>query len=178
MTQQEKEEWMNRLLGDELIAHLQYKIASATVVGTDYDSCATEFDKHANEEYDHFSKLLEKMVQEHLHVNPDLLSLIKNSQSGYTNMTRVDSEYFCKFMWKAEKDAIRAYKEFYRKIDDGDVTLKHLIRDILEDEIEHRTDLEKILTSILGSNTMIASPSDEDNALFSSRVFTRESFGL
>ena len=40
---------LNSLIGSELIASTQYRIAAKTVVGADYDACSEEFEKHADE---------------------------------------------------------------------------------------------------------------------------------
>lgn len=161
MTQSEKETWMNELLGDELIAHLQYKLAAEIVVGTDYDSCATEFSKHADEEYEHFGELLKKMVEQHMEVNTGLISLIKRSYSGYEKMSGTSSKYLCQFHLKAEQNAVKAYKKFLKALEDSDdFGLRQVIRKILNDELEHRIDLEKILSSINDDSTMRSSDKD------------------
>ena len=145
------EEFLNKLLGDELIAHLQYAIAAKVVVGTDYDACAAEFDQHSKEELEHFNTILDLMVQRHLKVNSDLLTLIKDAKSGYENMNFTSSNDLVNFQIKAEKNAIEAYREFLsllEKAEKKDYALIRNIKSILDDEIEHRTDLEKISSSI------------------------------
>ena len=149
-----KQEWLNKLLGDELIAHLQYAIASKTVFGTDYDACASEFDQHSKEELEHFNKILDLMVQRHLEVEQDLLTLIKESKSGYEIMSETASKELVKFHIQAEKNAINTYREFLdnlTKEEQKDYALIHEIKNILSDEIEHRTDLEIISSSINNS---------------------------
>lgn len=143
-----KEEWMNKLLGDELIAHMQYVIAAQFVKGKEGDRCFEEFEQHAKEEQEHFTNLLNYMVSEKMNVNSDLQTLITQSKSGYTKMTETDKKDLLEFHLKAEEDAIKAYKEFFEELDKEekpDVKLLEIIRDIIKDEEEHKEDLEKIL---------------------------------
>ena len=164
MTQEEKGKWMNKLVGDELIAHLQYTIAAHVVVGTDYDSSKAEFEQHAADELEHMNTLLEKMIQEHLPVDQDLISLIKNSYSGYVDMKGQSSKDLLLFHHQAEINAIKSYKAFLKALGNEDYGLKQKLRSILNDELEHRTDLEKVLSSVQNTKTLIPT---EESALFS-----------
>ena len=52
---------------------------------------------------------------------------------------------------QAEEDAIDAYTKFYELIKDVDTVLADEIKEILNDEMEHRSDLKKIISSICGA---------------------------
>ena len=96
MTQSEKAKRMNELVGDEMIAHLQYTFAASKVIGPDNDACKAEFTEHAQEEYDHMLKLLDKMNEQHMPINADILALTKNAYSGYKSwMAYPHMTYFC-----------------------------------------------------------------------------------
>lgn len=142
---------LNSLIGSELIASTQYRIAAKTVVGTDYDACSEEFEKHADEEMDHMKKLMDAAVKREIPVCQDLAHLINCANPKYEIMTLNKSSYLVRFHLKAEEDAINAYTEFYDLIKDVDTVLADEIKEILNDEMEHRSDLKKIISSIYGT---------------------------
>ena len=164
MTQSEKAKRMNELVGDEMIAHLQYTFAASKVIGPDNDACKAEFTEHAQEEYDHMLKLLDKMNEQHMPINADILALTKNAYSGYKIMDGVSSHDLLLFHHNAEVGAIKAYKSFLRELDD-DPGLHKVIEGILNDELKHRVDLEKLESSV-DNRTSTLMPSSE---LFSHR---------
>ena len=139
---------LNSLIGSELIASTQYRIAAKTVVGTDYDACSEEFEKHADEEMDHMKKLMDAAVKREIPVCQDLAYLINCANPKYEKMTLNKSSYLVRFHLQAEEDAINAYTEFYDLIKDVDTVLADEIKEILNDEMEHRLDLKKIISSI------------------------------
>ena len=154
MEKQELTNWLNSLIGSEMIAFLQYEIASHIVVGTDYDSCSAEFKQHADEERDHMNDLLDCAIERNIDIQYDLPSLISNANPVYEIMNRVDSNGLIEFHYDSEESAIQTYKEFYNLIKDDDVTLADTIKHILSDEIEHRKDLGKIHSSINDSTSI------------------------
>lgn len=143
---------LNSLIGSELIASTQYRIAAKTVVGTDYDACSEEFEKHADEEMDHMKKLMDAAVKREIPVCQDLAYLINCANPKYEIMTLNKSSYLVRFHLKAEEDAINAYTEFYDLVKDVDTVLADEIKEILNDEMEHRSDLKKIISSICGTS--------------------------
>ena len=142
---------LNSLIGSELIASTQYRIAAKTVVGTDYDACRAEFEKHADEEMDHMKKLMDAAIKREIPVCQDLAYLINCANPKYEIMTLNKSSYLVRFHLQAEEDAIDAYTEFYDLIKDVDTVLADEIKEILNDEMEHRSDLKKISSSIYGA---------------------------
>lgn len=146
------EEWLNKLLGDELIAHLQYEIAAKIVEGDESNECKKEFAQHAAEELEHFNKILDEMIKSELKVNSDLQTLISQCKSGYENMTEKDSKYLSEFHTKAEENAIKAYSEFIEELEKEEQPNTRLIatmREILKDEEEHKKDVSKIYNEII-----------------------------
>ena len=143
---------LNSLIGSELIASTQYRIAAKTVVGTDYDACSEEFEKHADEEMDHMKKLMDAAIKREIPVCQDLAYLINCANPKYEVMTLNKSSYLVRFHLQAEEDAIDAYTEFYDLIKDVDTVLADEIKEILNDEMEHRSDLKKIISSICGTS--------------------------
>ena len=166
MTQNEKATWLNRLLGDELISHLQYKIAAHNVIGPDYDACQAEFTEHADEEYEHMGILMDKLVEEHLPIDQGLIHLINNSYSGYDKQVGRSSAQLLAHHHQAEVNAIRAYKQFLHALGCEDPGLRDKIKEILNDELKHRTDLEKLESSVNGRT---------DNLVNSQELFSRKS---
>lgn len=160
MEKQELTGWLNRLIGGELVASLQYEFASHVVIGTDYDACNAEFKAHADEEREHMNTLISCAIERDIEVNTDLKSIIDNAYPMYENMSVIDSDSLIRFHFDAEESAIAAYREFYNLIKDNDITLADEVKHILHDEIEHRKDLKKIHSSISESADM---PSRHDN---------------
>ena len=144
--------WLNSLIGSELVASLQYEIASHVVVGVDYDTCNSEFKQHADEEREHMNRLLELAIERDIEINQDLISLIQMSNPAYEIMSAKSSKELVQFHFDAEEKAIKTYREFYNLIKEDDITLAKEIKIILADEIEHRKDLKKISSSINEGN--------------------------
>lgn len=159
MNREELKNWLNSLIGSELVAFLQYEFASHNVEGTDYDSCSSEFKQHADEERSHMNTLIECAIERDLSVNQDLVSIIQNANPEYEMMSEISSDYLIRFHITAEEGAIKTYKEFYNLIKDDDITLANTIKNILKDEIEHRKDLKKIFSSINGTDSSITDES-------------------
>lgn len=157
-------DWLNKLIGSEIVASLQYEIAAKIATGTDYDSCATEFAKHAEEEREHYIKLMECAVERDLYFDQDVASLIVNAYPKYMKMVGKSTKELVTFHFHSEESAIVAYKEFYNIIKDRDITLAQCIKDILHDEIEHRKDMKKIFGSIEG----IIESAPNDSPIFES----------
>ena len=161
MEKQELTDWLNRLIGGELVASLQYEFASHVVIGTDYDACNAEFKAHADEEREHMNTLISCAIERDIEVNTDLKSIISNAYPIYENMSPINTSYgFVRFHFDAEESAIAAYREFYNLIRDDDITLADEVKHILHDEIEHRKDLKKIHSSISEAADI---PSRHDN---------------
>lgn len=143
---------LNSLIGSELVASTQYRIAAKTVVGADYDACSEEFEKHADEEMTHMKKLMDAAIKREIPVCQDLAYLINCANPKYEIMTLNKSSYLVRFHLQAEEDAIDAYTKFYELIKDVDTVLADEIKEILNDEMEHRSDLKKIISSICGTS--------------------------
>ena len=140
--------WLNELIGSEINASLQYELASHIVEGTDYDTCKSEFKKHADEERTHMNKLLTAAIEREIEIVTDIPTIIKNANPKYDEMKGTKSDILVQFHFGEEENAIKTYKEFYNLIEKSDVTLARTIKEILDDEVEHRTDLKKIYSSI------------------------------
>jgi len=152
----EIEEWLNALIGSELAAFLQYEFAAEAVWGTDYDACATEFKKHADEERAHMNKLMQAATERDYTINTDMLYLLQHAKPAYKVMDGPKSSDLVAFHFQSEEEAITNYREFYEIVKDKDITLADIIKDIIADEIEHRKDLKKIYSSMSdGENSLV-----------------------
>jgi len=150
MNTDELKELFNGLLGDEFIAHFQYTIAAHTVRGTDFDTCKTEFAEHAKEEYEHAETLLDIMQEFKIPVYTTLKTLIDRSMSGYPRANFSNSKRLTNHHIQGEQNAIDAYTKAIEILDDDKkfYGVVAQLKKILNDELKHKNDLEKVLSSI------------------------------
>lgn len=133
-----------KALADEWLAAYQYWVCKNLSRGSGKLDVDPEFDQHYKEEMQHADDLMERIKQlgGRPIFNPNEWLSIGNPWTE-VNTTVVKEQLAITI--QAEKDAIAYYKQIvdYAKGFD-EVTLK-VIRNILEDEEEHRYDLEMIL---------------------------------
>lgn len=141
MEKKELNDWLNKLVGSEINAMLQYDIAAELVEDKDVKS---EFLQHANEEREHFKKLLKISKKLEVRIDTGIKALVKNSYPEYETMNFKDDNNLTKFHLESEKGAIKAYSEFFKLIKEENEELKELIKEIIKDEEEHERDLKKL----------------------------------
>lgn len=135
---------INKLIGDEIIAAINYLIASQVVLGNNRDNISSEFYKHYEEEIGHLKILYSVLQTAGAKCDVDLKSLIENSMSGYFTVNGTDNNQLVSSMYESEIKAMNAYKAFYQKWNIENPALGYKILEIMNDELEHSNDLNKI----------------------------------
>jgi bacterioferritin len=139
---------LNALAGDELIAANLYRCAANVVIGPSNESVKNEFMEHSWEEFQHFDDLIKKIQELHGTPEVELETLIKDSVNGVPQLKNSDSANLVKIMYSTEIKCIKSYKEAFDVINKYDPVTGHLITRILEKEMQHEYDLNKLGTEV------------------------------
>lgn len=139
---------LNKALSDEWLAYYQYWIGAAVVKGAMHGEVEKELAQHAKEELEHAEILIKRIIQ--LGGTPVLKpeEWYKLTNCGYDAPVDPDTKKLLLQNIKGEQCAIDTYKKFIEFLDHKDIITKHLIIEILEDEVEHEEDLEVILEDL------------------------------
>lgn len=141
-------EMLNKAYADEWLAYYQYWIGAKVVKGAMRAEVEGELVEHANEELEHAEKLAERILQ--LGGTPLLKpeDWYKMTNCGYDAPENPDVKIILQQNIKGEQCAIEVYNKLLEFIGNNDPITYHLICEILEDEVEHEDDLEKIMEDI------------------------------
>ena len=141
-------EMLNKALADEWLAFYQYWVGAKVISGPMSGYVAGELEEHAKEELMHAEMLVERILKLKGIPILDPKKWFDKTTCGYA----VPDDFKVKSILKqnigGEQCAIIAYKKilnFVREKDD--VTFKMILK-ILEDEIEHEDDLERIFEQL------------------------------
>ncbi|MBD3193844.1 MAG: ferritin [Candidatus Lokiarchaeota archaeon] len=141
-------ELLNKAYADEWLAHYQYWIGAKIVKGPMRGVAVRELEEHAGEEYDHATKLAERIIQ--LGgiplINPK--AWYEKTNCGYENPLDHDVKKIVEQNLEGERCAIDVYKDLLNTIHGKDEVTYNLIVDILDDELEHEEDLQAIIEDI------------------------------
>ncbi|HPB20109.1 MAG TPA: ferritin-like domain-containing protein [Bacteroidales bacterium] len=138
-------ELLNKAYADEWLAYYQYWVGAKVAKGIMREPVANELMEHANEELEHAEKLAERILQ--LGGTPIIKpeDWYKMCNCGYEAPENPNTEVLLKQNIKGEQCAIGVYNKLLEFIGANDPITFHLIREILEDEVEHEDDLENLL---------------------------------
>ncbi len=141
-------EMLNTALSDEWLAYYQYWVGAKVVRGPMREAVAAELMEHAADEIKHANMLAERILQ--LGGRPILepKDWYKFGKCGYDSPIDSFVTAILKQNVDGEECAITYYKDLYDKVEKADPVTAHLIREILEDEVEHEDDLETMLEDI------------------------------
>ena len=105
---------------------------------------AAELAEHAGEELEHAEKLAKRIVQlgGTPAISPDLW--LKESTCGYLAPKDPNTLVLLEQNIQGERCAIEVYQRLLEKVAGKDPITEHLVREILEDELEHEQDLEDL----------------------------------
>ncbi len=139
---------LNKALSDEWLAYHQYWVGAAVLKGPMHGEVEKELAQHAKEEFGHAEILIKRIIQ--LGGTPVLKpeDWYKLSNCGYTPPENPDTKALLMQNIKGEQCAIDVYKKLIEFLDHKDIITKHLIIEILEDEVEHEEDLEVLLENL------------------------------
>ena len=141
-------ELLNKAFADEWLAYYQYWIGAKIAEGIMRPDVQKEMEEHAGEELEHAGKLADRIIS--LGGVPilepkDWYSL---TNYGYDVPLDSDTRRLLEQNIKAERGAIEVYKRLFDLTKSKDVVTAHIVRHIMEDEIEHEQDLEDLAIDI------------------------------
>jgi len=139
---------LNKAFADEWLAHYQYWIGAKVTQGPMRGVAVGELEEHALQEYDHATKLAERIIQ--LGGTPILnpKSWFEKANCGYKDPKDPHVEKIIEQNLVGEQCAIDVYKNILHTLKNKDDVTYNLIVDILKDELEHEEDLQAILEDI------------------------------
>ena len=135
---------LNSAYCDEWLAYYQYWIGAKIAEGKMFKIIAGELQEHAGEELEHAEKIAKRIIElgGTPAISPDLW--LKESKCGYLAPKNPDAGALLKQNLQAERCAIEVYYKLLEMVKDKDLVTKYLVREILEDELEHEQDLEDL----------------------------------
>jgi len=145
---------LNQAFSDEWLAYYQYWAGAQVASGLMAPSLRPELEEHANEELDHAKKLAKRIIE--LGGTPVLSpeEWYKQSTCGYLVPKNHDAANVLKQNLQGERCAIEVYNKLLKKVLNKDMITSHIIRQILQEEIEHEQELED-----LGNDFQLVLPS-------------------
>jgi bacterioferritin len=136
---------LNKAYADEWLAYIQYWTGAQVIEGFMRPDVQKELMEHANEELGHAQKLSDRIIQ--LGGSPllDPKDFFKETNCGYLTPKDYDVKSLLKQNISGERCAISVYNDIlnYVRLGKDPITF-HIIRGILEDEVEHEQDLEDL----------------------------------
>lgn len=135
---------LNSAFCDEWLAYYQYWIGAQVAQGKMFKIIAGELTEHAGEELEHAGKLAKRIIE--LGGTPALAPdvWLKESTCGYLAPKDPDAMVLLQQNLQSERCAIEVYQKLLEMVRGKDAITEHLVREILEDELEHEQDLEDL----------------------------------
>lgn len=135
---------LNKAYCDEWLAHYQYWIGAQLVVGIPRQALQTEMQEHAKEELDHATRLAKRIIELGGTPEIDPANWKKLSSCGYDAPTDPGVDALLEQNIKGERCAIEVYSKLLEYVRGKDMITGHLVRHILQEELEHEQDLQDI----------------------------------
>ena len=135
---------LNKAYCDEWLAYYQYWIGAKVVSRIPSSLWIAEMEEHAAEELKHAEMLAKRILE--LGGTPVLApkDWYKESTCGYLVPEDEDSKAILAQNLQGERCAIEVYNKLLEMVKDKDLLTAHVLRKILQDEVEHEQDLEDI----------------------------------
>lgn len=135
---------LNSAYCDEWLAYYQYWIGAKVAEGKMFKIIAGELQEHAGEELEHAEKLTKRIIElgGTPAIAPDVW--LKESTCGYLAPEDPNALTLLKQNIQSERCAIEVYERLLKMVAGKDPVTEHLVREILEDELEHEQDLEDL----------------------------------
>jgi len=133
---------LNQAYCDEWLAYYQYWVGAKVAAGPNAHALIPELEEHAQEELEHAKKIAKRIIElgGTPVVSPD--EWMKISTCGYLAPSNPDAAEILSQNLQSERCAIEVYNRILERLKGRDPVTAHMIREILEDEIEHEEDLE------------------------------------
>lgn len=135
---------LNKAFSDEWLAYYQYWAGAQVISGIMAPVLRPELEEHANEELDHAKKLSKRIIE--LGGTPVLSpeGWYKESTCGYLVPKNSEAATLLRQNLQGERCAIEVYHKLLKYVLNKDMITAHIVRQILQDEIEHEQELEDI----------------------------------
>ncbi len=135
---------LNDALATELVCVLRYKRHQFTADALAMPKFAREFLGYANDESAHADRLAQRIVQ--LGGEPDFSpdTLSRRSHVGYDDSPNLKSMIEASLV--GERQVMESYSRIIKWIGDRDSATRHLVEDILSDELEQAEELKELLS--------------------------------
>ena len=135
---------LNKAFSDEWLAYYQYWLGAKVAEGMLRGAIVREFEEHAKEELEHAEKLAARIIQ--LDGTPVLEPKMwyETANCRYLPPKNPEASALLDQNIKGEACAIAVYYKLLEYTEGKDPITYHLVREILEDEIEHEQDLEDL----------------------------------
>ena len=135
---------LNEAFSDEWLAYYQYWAGAQVVSGIMAPVLRPELEEHAAEELEHAQKLAKRIIE--LGGTPVLSpeDWYKQSTCGYLTPKNTEAANLLKQNLQSERCAIEVYNKLLKFVFNKDMITAHIIRQILQDEVEHEQELEDL----------------------------------
>ena len=142
-------ELLNKAYADEWIAYFYYKHIAKMIQGLESPAIASKIEETANEELEHVDELAERIIQLGGEPVKNFEEIVKTANCPKVNYPSNwgDLKGAVKAIIEAERCAIKVYKDLLDVLmkDIRDPVTFHIIRHILQEEVEHEDLFETIL---------------------------------
>lgn len=135
---------LNQAFSDEWLAYYQYWAGAQVASGIMAPVLRPELEEHAAEELDHAKKLAKRIIE--LGGTPVISpeGWYQESTCGYLVPKDADAGVLLKQNLQGERCAIEVYNKLLKYVFNKDMITAHIIRQILQDEVEHEQELEDL----------------------------------
>jgi len=135
---------LNQAFSDEWLAYYQYWVGAQIACGLMAPALRPELEEHAKEELDHAHKLAKRIIE--LGGEPVLspAEWYKQSTCGYIEPKNHEAAQVLKQNLQGERCAIEVYNKLLKYVFNKDLITSHIVRQILQEEIEHEQELEDL----------------------------------
>ena len=137
-------ELLNKAYADEWLAYYQYWLGAKVAAGVPKKEVVGELEEHAKEELEHADKLADRIIQ--LGGVPVLEPKIWYEVANCRYLPPKDPDVYTLIEQniRGEACAIAVYYKLLAYTEGKDPITYNLIREILDDELEHEQDLEDL----------------------------------
>lgn len=139
---------LNKAYADEWLAYYQYWVGAKLAQGPTHSAVIAELEEHATDELRHAQMLTTRIIQ--LGSTPILepKDWYTMSNCGYATPNDPHVKKLLQQNIEGEQCAINVYNQILHEVKDKDLGTYNMALEILEDEIEHKDDLEALLKDI------------------------------
>jgi bacterioferritin len=131
---------------DEWLAYYQYWFDSKVAAGINAQNVIDELEEHAKEEFEHLTLLADRIIKLGGTPPTSFKEIEEISNCKYSIVTDPNNlEKMIKDGIDGERCAIASYDKLLKKTVGNDTITFHIIRHIMEEEIDHEEDFENLL---------------------------------